>query len=345
MAARVSPDRVAAMIRARCRAGLDGRELRIAVIEDLRRVLAFDQYVWVLTDPLTWVGVDPLADVPGVRDLARTIRLKYATAVNRWTTLSDVAGLGERAAESPLWREVQRPLGVVDVASVVFRDAYGCWGFLDLWLPEPLDPAYLRLLHSVEPELTGALRAARAATLRILPAGPLIPTGPATLVLADTLAVQGSTAGMADRLQRLLPGAPGMSPVPAAALNAAAQLLAVEDGVDAHPAEARTHLGEGRWVVVRAARLDPPDPSAPAGRISVAIEPVTPAERLDLCVRAFGCTPREAAIVRLVARGLDTASIAGELHLAAYTVQDHLKAIFTKAQVASRRDLVPLLAG
>lgn len=38
-----------------------------------------------------------------------------------------------------------------------------------------------------------------------------------------------------------------------------------------------------------------------------------PAERLDLCVRAFGCTPREADIVRLVARGLDTASIAAEL--------------------------------
>ncbi len=138
MAARVSPDRVAAMIRARCRAGLDGRELRIAVIEDLRRVLAFDQYVWVLTDPLTWVGVDPLADVPGVRDLARTIRLKYATAVNRWTTLSDVAGAGGAGCgESVVARGAASARGWSTWPRWCFGTRTAAGGFLDLWLPEP----------------------------------------------------------------------------------------------------------------------------------------------------------------------------------------------------------------
>lgn len=77
----------------------------------------------------------------------------------------------------------------------------------------------------------------------------------------------------------------------------------------------------------------------------MSVEPTAPGERLDLCVRAFGLTPRERDIVRTVALGLDTAAIAAELHLAPYTVQDHLKAIFTKAGVGSRRDLVPLLTG
>ena len=313
--------------------------MRIAVLEELRRAVAFEGYVWVLTDPLTCVGVDPLAHVPSVTDLPRTIRLKYATPLNRWTTLTGVAGLGDSAATSPLWREVQQPLGVVDVASAVFRDAHGCWGFLDLWLPEPLQPGPRALLASVLGEVTAALRAAQADTLRHLPSSRLEHPGPATLLLDADLRIQGSTPGMGDRLRRLLPAPDGTAPVPAAALNVAAQLLAVEEGVDDHDPEARTHLGDGRWVAVRAARLHPSD------AISVSVEPTTPAERLDLFVRAFAFTAREADIVARVARGLDTASIARELHLAPYTIQDHLKSIFTKTGVDSRRDLVPLLSG
>lgn len=335
----VSAQRVRDAILQHCRSGLGARALRIAVIAELRRAVDFDGYVWVLTDPVTCVGVDPLADVPGVTDLARTIRLKYATPVNRWTTLAGVAGLGDRAPTSRLWREVQQPLGVVDVVSAVFKDAHGCWGFLDLWLRDPLLPGQLELVGSVAVEVTAALRAAQADTLRRLPSGPPEASGPATLLMDDELRIQGSTPGMEDRLRRLLPRPDGAPPVPAAALNAAAQLLAVEAGVDGHEPEARTHLGDGRWVAVRAARL------RPGGAISVSVEPATPAERLDLCVRAFGLTAREGDVVRKVARGLDTASIARDLHLSPYTIQDHLKSIFAKTGVDSRRDLVPLLSG
>ncbi len=192
---------------------------------------------------------------------------------------------------------------------------------------------------SVLDEITAALRAAQADTLRRLPSGRLDPPGPATLLLDADLRIQGSTSGMEDRLRRLLPAAQGLAPVPAAALNVAAQLLAVEAGVDGHDPQARTHLGDGRWVAVRAARL------WPSGTIIVSVEPTTPAERLDLFVRAFGLTAREADVVGRVARGLDTASIAHDLHLAPYTIQDHLKSVFTKTGVDSRRDLVPLLSG
>ena len=334
-----SLERVHRTILQHCRSGLGARTLRIAIIEELRQALAFEGYAWVLTDPATCVGVDPLADVPGVTDLARTIRLKYATTVNRWTALEGVAVLGDLAASSPLWREVQRPLGVVDVASAVFRDVHGCWAFLDLWLREPLQPNQLGFLGSVLGAVTTALRSEQADTLRMLPSGPLELRGPATLLMDADLRIQGSTPGMDDRLRRLLPGPGGVPPVPAAALNTAAQLLAVEEGVDRHEPAARTHLGDGRWVAVSAARLRPSD------AISVSVEPTSPTERLDLCVRAFGLTPRETDIVHKVARGLDTAAIARELHLAPYTIQDHLKSIFAKAGVDSRRDLVPLLSG
>lgn len=195
MTRRASADTVLRAVMRHCHAGVEARALRIAIIGELQQAFDVKRYVWVLTDPATCVGVDPLADVPGVTDLARTIRLKYATALNRWTTLTGVACLGDQASASPLWREVQQPLGVADVASAVFRDSHGCWGFLDLWLGARPAPDQMQLLASLLPDVTTALRTARADSLRLLPPGALHPSGPATLLLDANLSIQGSTRG------------------------------------------------------------------------------------------------------------------------------------------------------
>ena len=69
-------DQVRSSILRLCAKGLDGRALRIAVIGELRRVFSFDCYVWVLTDPESCVGSDPLAAVPGVRGPGAASSLK-----------------------------------------------------------------------------------------------------------------------------------------------------------------------------------------------------------------------------------------------------------------------------
>ena len=63
----------------------DLREFRLSLIGELRRLVQFDAFAWLLTDPTSEVGSDPVADVPCLPELPRLIRLKYATDVNRWT--------------------------------------------------------------------------------------------------------------------------------------------------------------------------------------------------------------------------------------------------------------------
>src|ERR1035438_7966336 len=116
----------------------DALSLRVAVLAEIRPVVGFDAHAWLLTDPETEVGSAPLADVPCLPELPRLIRLKYLTPINRWTAMdTPVARLHTstegRLERSLVWREMLSRHGVTDVASLVFRCRYGCWGFLDLW--------------------------------------------------------------------------------------------------------------------------------------------------------------------------------------------------------------------
>lgn len=330
-------------------------QLRIQVLDEIRRVVDFNAHVWLLTDPRTAVGSAPLADVPCLSEIPEAIRLKYLTGVNRWTKLhADGASVGilrQATAGDPsqslMWRGILNRYGISDVASVVFADRFGMWGFLDLWR-EDSKPAYqdgdAAFLASVSGTITTALRSCQAQTLTAPAVPPGRELGPVVFLLDDSLHVLSETPASQQWLRMLLPPDADRSPVPASVYNVAGQLQAIEQGVDGHPATARVHLSNGFWVTLRAARLTRSE-QAQLAVIAVTIEETSPVDRLDVFGRAYGLSARETELMSLLATGSDTRDLASRMFLSENTIQDHLKSIFAKTSSRNRRTLLSRALG
>jgi DNA-binding CsgD family transcriptional regulator len=331
-------------------AGADDRGLRSQVLDVIQRYVSFDVYAFLLTDPATTVGCSPLAEVPNLAALPHLIRLKYLTSVNRWTGLptSGCATLqqatGGRPEQSQLWREHLADLGILDVASAVFTDRFGCWGFLDLWRREScFTDDEVAALAGARPKITSRLRDVQAAAFT---SAGKVPgqRGPGALVLSPALTVRVQTPQTQDWLAALVPPLSGRGPVPASAYNVAAQLLAIEASVDSHPAQARVHLGVGTWLTLRADHVAGNQPVEDRD-IVVTMEESSLAERRDIFSRSHGLTGREDVLLRHLADGVDTRTAARLMSISEHTVQDHLKSVFIKTSTSSRREMLAKSAG
>ncbi len=336
-----------------CDSITDDRQLRLQLLEEIREAVAFDAYAWLLTDPETSVGSAPLADCPCLPELPHLIRLKYLTATNRWTTLGEppVASLQQSThgdlSQSLLWRELLAEYNIVDVASLVLRDRFGCWGFLDLWRSDPMSSfnrQEIAFLGSIVEPVTTALRRCQAANFIARTSLDTPQPGPVVLLLSPDLEVLAQTPETQEYLRVLVPPAEGRAPIPASAYNVSAQLLAVDAGVDHNPPSARVHLSDGQWVTLRAARIGTSN-SHGERNIAVTIEKTSPPGRIALFARAFGLSDREYELLGQLSTGADTRELARRMFLSEHTVQDHLKSIFAKTTDRSRRSLLSRALG
>ena len=99
----------------------------------------------------------------------------------------------------------------------------------------------------------------------------------------------------------------------------------------------RVRSGGGQWLTIRAAPLD-------AGRrVAVVIERTPRSDVVSLVLAAHGLTARESEIAMHVLHGLSTQDVSEVLGISAYTVQDHMKSIFDKTGVSSRKELAARL--
>jgi DNA-binding NarL/FixJ family response regulator len=116
------------------------------------------------------------------------------------------------------------------------------------------------------------------------------------------------------------------------------------------PGHARVPLQTpaGVWWIVEATLLEPAaDATTPddggSEQVAILAQPPSGAAMAEAIITGMGFTPGERDLTELVLQGCSTKTIAEQLFLSPYTVQDRLKSIFEKAGVRSRRELVARL--
>lgn len=242
---------------------------------------------------------------------------------------------------TPRWQQNIAPLGGDQELIAALRTRAGAvWGALGLYREpgQPLfDEAELAFLQQVAPYLA---EGARRALLLGEATDPDGPDAPGLLVLAHDWAVESATPGVERWLQALPDGDWDAGRLPSAVLAVAGRALHTAEHPD-RPGEvavSRVRSRTGTWVVLHGAALV--SGARRARRVAVIVEPAHPARIAPLLMSVYGLTEREQEVTRLVLQGDSTAQIADRLVVSTHTVQQHLKSVFDKTGVHSRRDLV-----
>jgi DNA-binding CsgD family transcriptional regulator len=212
------------------------------------------------------------------------------------------------------------------------------WGVLGLYR-EPDRPLFSEseksFLQAVAPHLADG---ARRALLVGEATDPEDLDAPGLLIITERWEVESATSGVSRWMSELPDGDWGSGHLPSAVLAVAGQALRTGDARN-RPGEvavARVLSRSGVWIVLHGAGLT----SGASRRVAVIVEPAHPARIYPLLMSAYGLTPREQDITRLILQGGSTVDIAQELSVSVHTVQEHLKSVFDKTGVRSRRDLV-----
>jgi DNA-binding CsgD family transcriptional regulator len=339
--------------RACYRAGDDLVALQARVMQELGRVVAFDAAFMAAADPGTLLFTAAFADDELAAAGPRFLDNEFAERpdVNRFVDLAaaedpvgslDRSTIGDWEASSR-FRDIMAPLGLGDEARIALRVNGTTWGFVCLHRSGPTGFTVddLDALRRIGPHFAAAIRRTVVASADAPPEqAPAEAAAPALVITAEdrVVALGGAAEHWLDQL-----GCDPVTlgrPLPLPLLAVVRRLAAIDRDPAAPPAALRLRARDGTLVSVNATHLRD---AAGNPSVALAIGPATGADRTSLLLAAHDLTAAQLRVAQLVLRGLTTRQIMGRLRISEHTVQDHLKAVFDKVGVRSRRDLVAAL--
>jgi DNA-binding CsgD family transcriptional regulator len=320
-----------------------GVELERDVARQVARAVPFDLWCGLTLDPATLLPTGgyhaeglPAQHLPRlleiehgpVREAMMDLRVLAAAPVPA-QTLS--AATGGDPARSIRYRDVLQPSGVRHELRTITRGPGGAWGALILFRGDDVSDftaSETNLLCALGPTVAEGLR--RAAVLDTTRPAPDNPDadGPGLLLIRveDGIQIEHATTAARDRLTTIDDGTVQVLPAAIVTLVHSATL----DPHHQHRARMRTRTGA--WLTAHAERLGPT-------LVSVILEPTRSRELAELRADAYRLTPRERQVAALAVQGRTNTEIAETLFLSVFTVQDHLKQIYTKTGATGRTDL------
>ncbi|MET8950951.1 helix-turn-helix transcriptional regulator [Streptomyces sp. NPDC004393] len=275
-------------------------------------------------------------DVDNLRALAR--RSGAASLLSRSTH--------GRLDDSKYYREILEPLGLADELRVLLRHGPHTWGLFvlcrDTHSP-PFSPAEFAAAEALSVPACAALRRSLLLSgVDGVDSRPL-PDAPGWVVLDGDFRVRRmspTAQHWIDQLQEAnaqdaMPDG-GSGPVGSGHYVLRALAVRARGETAGAGAHVRAPTGAGRWISLRAWPVE--QGGEPTTVVSVG--PTEPAELTPLVLDVYGLTPRARQIAQKILVGRSTGEIARDLGVSEYTVQDHLKQVFDKVGVRSRRELV-----
>ena len=261
-----------------------------------------------------------------------------ATSATGISTLHEATG--DNPSSSRRWHFNQAMGSDQEMIARLRAPSGEVWGMLGLYR-EPGQPMFdaddKRFIRAISAHLAeGARRALLVG--EATDAGAHQPDAPGLIILSDRWEMQSATPGVHRWLAELPDGDPGAGTLPSAVMAVAARARRNADnpGRPSGITVSRVLSRSGTWVVLHGACLV----DGGAQRVAVIVEPAHPARIYPLLMAAYQFTERERDVTQLVLQGASTSQIADQLVMSPHTVQQHLKNIFAKTGVRSRRDLV-----
>lgn len=315
--------------------------------ESIAKAVPHDGCCWMTFDPATLLPTThiPYHSIPP-EQVPRLAQNEYAEEdVNKFAVLwqqQPTTGVLSEAthgdkSSSTRYRVLLRPNGFENEMRASFGTDGACWGGVAFYRSERLhdfapDEA-LALAEICELMADGIRRAVLTQAVAIVDPAE----GPGFILVDGDGGVDAMNSTAQGWLDDLLVDSRGEAELPSTvhALVGRTRLAArAREGIE--PAQARARTRSGRWVVMHGSVVD----GDAGGRIAVIIEEARAPQVASLIAAAYGLTPRERELSGLVIQGYSTREIAERLFLSPHTVQDHLKSIFDKVGVRSRRELV-----
>lgn len=341
-----------------CCVGLDGPALLGEVIERLRRAVPFEAYCASTKDPASgFITHGQAEEMGGADDIFWSLERLYFDHHQSVRRMMDAhqsvvllsEATGGNLERSTRYVEYLRPLGLTYEMRGAFTSGGYLWGSMDLVRESgspDFEPRETDLLRRIAPHLGNGLK---MAALRVQT--PIEEDGTAVPGVL-TLDYQGRVVQHTPAAERWLRDLEDLGPgwrewdnLPRA-LHTVFLLLrrALSPERDWHQESVptlRARARSGRWLTLYGSLTE----ATPERRTEtvIIIEPTKPEELLPFSMTAYGLSPREEELVKLVVRGLSTTRISRTLFISEYTVQNHLRSVFEKVGVRTRGELVKRL--
>ncbi|MGG1658347.1 LuxR C-terminal-related transcriptional regulator [Brevibacillus sp. NRS-1366] len=326
------------------------QEYRVALLEQLRGFVTIDAACCTAVDPQTLLSTGAVTE-DGVEVIHhRLFENEYLSEdFNHYNQLAKsskpIAILSQATngvlEQSARYRNVLLPAGFKDELRAALKYDGACWGYLTLFRKQDRP-----FFSEEERELIAALAPLIAYQLRknslSLPADDhaWMKDGPGIVVLSNQLEMISANA-VAQKWLALLRKWESIDnktlPRPIRAVCSRALFEHASPLQQPSMAKVCIRMPDGPYLTIQASPMQGVSDTL---HLAVWFEPAKPSDMLPLISEAYGLSEREKQILEGIVRGFSTKELATTYHISAYTVQDHLKSIFVKTGVTSRRELL-----